>query len=243
MRIRPATTADIPRLAHLYRRSCSSRPELAFLEPSWQTNPDETTNGIISRLLNQLEDETTIIVVAELGAVDIRSASRHNTTKPVAWMAMRWETSDYIRHLRGVVKGIDRARNDTQATRSRLNKLVKVERTWEGAFPGWWEVTILVEHPDYVDRNPAGELLQWASIVAEFEGDALTALVGSDELVREYQLRGLVPYRRIKVREGEEEVKVYEMERLRGAGREYSGRAEKVEPLSGLVGGFVSRWR
>jgi hypothetical protein len=155
MRIRPATTADIPRLARLYQRSCASQPEIAFLEPSWQTNPDETTNGIISRLLDQLEDETTMIVVAELGAADIRSASRHNTTKPVAWMAMRWETSDYIRHVRGVGREIDGAKGDMQAVRLRLDKLVKVERTLEGAFPGECEFHLNLFELELMMKSPA----------------------------------------------------------------------------------------
>lgn len=129
MRLRPAEARDLVRLAEIYRKSCINRPDVEFREPCWQTDREETINGILSRLLDKVNDETTITVVAELGPGDSRAHSR-NTSRAVAWMALRWESSDCVQNLRasGLQGGVSTAR-------ANLLKLVKVEKTWEAIFP------------------------------------------------------------------------------------------------------------
>ncbi|KAK0656243.1 hypothetical protein B0T16DRAFT_384985 [Cercophora newfieldiana] len=222
MRIRPAESQDLARLAEIYCMACPNRPEVEFREPCWQTNPEETTNGILSHLLDQLEDETNIIVVAELGTGDIRPHSR-NTSRPIAWMALRWESSECVqrelyedRQVRHRPL-VDRRRREFRNLQVSDFVAAKIH-TRRGAFDrcmqafrdrmvasntaGWWEITDLVEHPRYVDRDATGQLLQWASMVADFEPDALFAVVNSPGLVDIYGGHAFVPYRRVEVQDG-----------------------------------------
>jgi len=52
------------------------------------------------------------------------------TSSPVAWMALRWETSEYIRNTRnGQYRG-------DYTTLGQLVKLTKVKKAWDTVFPG-----------------------------------------------------------------------------------------------------------